>query len=56
VEGIGIIRRNRFLVDSVYSCEGTAERPTRGIFGGWYGLVASCRRIRTQIDRRCRRR
>ena len=43
--GIGIIRRNRFLVDGVYSCEGDRQTdPPRGIFGGWDGLVASCRR------------
>jgi N-methylhydantoinase B/oxoprolinase/acetone carboxylase alpha subunit len=43
--GIGIIRRNRFLVDGVYSCEGDRQYdPPRGIFGGWDGLVASCRK------------
>jgi N-methylhydantoinase B/oxoprolinase/acetone carboxylase alpha subunit len=43
--GIGIIRRNRFLVDGVYSCEGDRQTdPPMGIFGGWDGLVASCRR------------
>ena len=43
--GIGIIRRNRFLVDGVYSCEGDRQTdPPMGIFGGWHGLVASCRR------------
>ena len=43
--GIGIIRRNRFLVDGVYSCEGDRQTdPPRGIFGGWDGLVASCRK------------
>jgi N-methylhydantoinase B/oxoprolinase/acetone carboxylase alpha subunit len=43
--GIGIIRRNRFLVDGVYSCEGDRQTdPPLGIFGGWNGLVASCRR------------
>lgn len=40
--GIGIIRRNRFLVDSTYSCEGDRQwDPPRGVFGGWDGLVAS---------------
>jgi 5-oxoprolinase (ATP-hydrolysing) len=41
--GIGVIRRNRFLVDSVYSCEGDRQHgdPPRGLFGGWDGLVAS---------------
>ena len=40
--GIGIIRRNRFLVDGTYSCEGDRQYdPPRGIFGGWDGLVAS---------------
>lgn len=43
--GIGIIRRNRFLVDGVYSCEGDRQTdPPMGIFGGWHGLVASCRK------------
>ncbi len=43
--GIGIVRRNRFLVDGVYSCEGDRQYdPPRGIFGGWDGLVASCRK------------
>lgn len=43
--GIGIIRRNRFLVDGTYSCEGDRQfDPPRGIFGGWDGLVASCRK------------
>ncbi|MDQ1551753.1 MAG: N-methylhydantoinase [Actinomycetota bacterium] len=40
--GIGIIRRNRFLVDGTYSCEGDRQYdPPRGVFGGWDGLVAS---------------
>jgi N-methylhydantoinase B/oxoprolinase/acetone carboxylase alpha subunit len=40
--GIGIIRRNRFLVDGTYSCEGDRQwDPPRGVFGGWDGLVAS---------------
>jgi len=40
--GIGIVRRNRFLVDGTYSCEGGRQYdPPRGIFGGWNGLVAS---------------
>jgi N-methylhydantoinase B/oxoprolinase/acetone carboxylase alpha subunit len=43
--GIGIVRRNRFLVDGTYSCEGDRQHDApRGIFGGWDGLVASCRR------------
>jgi N-methylhydantoinase B/oxoprolinase/acetone carboxylase alpha subunit len=43
--GIGIVRRNRFLVDGVYSCEGDRQYDApRGIFGGWDGLVASCRK------------
>lgn len=43
--GVGIVRRNRFLVDGVYSCEGDRQYdPPRGIFGGWDGLVASCRK------------
>jgi N-methylhydantoinase B/oxoprolinase/acetone carboxylase alpha subunit len=40
--GIGIIRRNRFLIDGTYSCEGDRQYdPPRGVFGGWDGLVAS---------------
>jgi N-methylhydantoinase B/oxoprolinase/acetone carboxylase alpha subunit len=43
--GIGIIRRNRFLVDGTYSCEGDRQTdPPQGVFGGWDGLVASCRK------------
>jgi N-methylhydantoinase B/oxoprolinase/acetone carboxylase alpha subunit len=43
--GVGIIRRNRFLVDGTYSCEGDRQTdPPRGIFGGWDGLTASCRK------------
>src|SRR6266849_2707110 len=43
--GVGIIRRNRFLVEGTYSCEGDRQTdPPRGIFGGWDGLVASCRK------------
>jgi N-methylhydantoinase B/oxoprolinase/acetone carboxylase alpha subunit len=43
--GIGIIRRNRFLVDGTYSCEGDRQTdPPMGVFGGWDGLVASCNR------------
>jgi N-methylhydantoinase B/oxoprolinase/acetone carboxylase alpha subunit len=39
--GIGIVRRNRFLVDGTYSCEGDRQTdPPRGIFGGWDGLTA----------------
>ena len=51
--GIGIIRRNRFLVDGVYSCEGDRQTdPPLGIFGGWDGLVASCRKNPTPHARR----
>jgi N-methylhydantoinase B len=40
--GVGIIRRNRFLVDGTYSCEGDRQYdPPRGIFGGWDGMTAS---------------
>ena len=43
--GIGIIRRNRFMVAGIYSCEGDRQYdPPHGIFGGWDGLVASCRK------------
>jgi N-methylhydantoinase B len=43
--GVGIIRRNRFLVDGTYSCEGDRQTdPPQGVFGGWNGLVASCRK------------
>jgi N-methylhydantoinase B/oxoprolinase/acetone carboxylase alpha subunit len=43
--GVGIIRRNRFLVDGTYSCEGDRQTdPPQGVFGGWHGLVASCRK------------
>jgi len=43
--GVGIIRRNRFLVDGTYSCEGDRQTdPPTGVFGGWDGLVASCRK------------
>jgi N-methylhydantoinase B/oxoprolinase/acetone carboxylase alpha subunit len=43
--GIGIVRRNRFLVDGTYSCEGDRQHdPPRGVFGGWDGLVAWCRK------------
>jgi N-methylhydantoinase B/oxoprolinase/acetone carboxylase alpha subunit len=43
--GVGIIRRNRFLVDGTYSCEGDRQTdPPQAIFGGWDGLVASCRK------------
>ena len=43
--GIGIVRRNRFLVPGTYSCEGDRQTdPPRGVFGGWDGLVASCRK------------
>jgi N-methylhydantoinase B len=40
--GVGIVRRNRFLVDGTFSCEGDRQwDPPRGVFGGWDGLVAS---------------
>ena len=40
--GVGIIRRNRFLVDGTYSCEGDRQYDApRGIFGGWDGMTAS---------------
>jgi N-methylhydantoinase B/oxoprolinase/acetone carboxylase alpha subunit len=40
--GVGIIRRNRVLVDGTYSCEGDRQWDApRGIFGGWDGLTAS---------------
>jgi len=40
--GVGVIRRNRFLVDGTYSCEGDRHWDApRGIFGGWDGLTAS---------------
>jgi N-methylhydantoinase B/oxoprolinase/acetone carboxylase alpha subunit len=49
--GIGIIRRNRYLVPGVYSCEGDRQTdPPRGVFGGWDGLVASCRKNADRVD------
>jgi N-methylhydantoinase B/oxoprolinase/acetone carboxylase alpha subunit len=43
--GVSIVRRNRFLVDGTYSCEGDRQHdPPRGVFGGWDGLVANCRK------------
>jgi N-methylhydantoinase B/oxoprolinase/acetone carboxylase alpha subunit len=43
--GISIVRRNRFLVDGTYSCEGDRQHDApRGVFGGWDGLVAHCRK------------
>jgi N-methylhydantoinase B len=43
--GISIVRRNRFLVDGTYSCEGDRQHdPPRGVFDGWDGLVAHCRK------------
>jgi len=49
--GIGIIRRNRYLVPGVYSCEGDRQfDPPRGVFGGWDGLVASCRKNADRTD------
>src|SRR4029078_253105 len=42
--GVGNIMRNRFLVAGTYSCEGDRQTdPPKGVFGGWDGLVASCR-------------
>jgi N-methylhydantoinase B/oxoprolinase/acetone carboxylase alpha subunit len=39
------VRRNRFLVDGTYSCEGDRQHDApRGVFGGWDGLVAWCRK------------
>ncbi len=49
--GIGIIRRNRYLVPGVYSCEGDRQTDApRGVFGGWDGLVASCRKNADRQD------
>jgi N-methylhydantoinase B len=49
--GIGIIRRNRYLVPGVYSCEGDRQFDApRGVFGGWDGLVASCRKNADRSD------
>jgi N-methylhydantoinase B/oxoprolinase/acetone carboxylase alpha subunit len=49
--GIGIIRRNRFLVPGTYSCEGDRQfDPPKGVFGGWDGLVASCRKNADRSD------
>src|SRR5262245_39267443 len=49
--GIGIIRRNRFLVPGTYSCEGDRQfDPPRGVFGGWAGLVAACRKNADRSD------
>lgn len=43
--GLGIVRRNRFLVDGTFSCEGDRQYdPPRGVFGAWDGLVASTHR------------
>lgn len=40
--GVGIIRRNRFLVDGTYSSEGDRHTdPPRGVLGGWDGLTAA---------------
>ncbi|HZB86133.1 MAG TPA: hypothetical protein VE289_06185, partial [Gaiellaceae bacterium] len=45
------IRRNRYLVPGVYSCEGDRQfDPPRGVFGGWDGLVASCRKNADRAD------
>ena len=42
---MGIIRRNRFIEDGTYSCEGDRQTdPPSAIHGGWDGLVASCRK------------
>lgn len=43
--GIGTVRRNRILVDGTCSSEGERMHDApRGVFGGWDGLVASCRK------------
>ncbi|MCY4086514.1 MAG: hydantoinase B/oxoprolinase family protein [Actinomycetia bacterium] len=43
--GIGIIRRNRYVEDGTYSCEGDRQYdPPHGVYEGWDGLVASCRK------------
>jgi N-methylhydantoinase B/oxoprolinase/acetone carboxylase alpha subunit len=43
--GGGSMRRNRLLVDGTYWCEGDRQTdPPKGVFGGWDGLVASCRK------------
>ncbi|MEZ5101014.1 MAG: hydantoinase B/oxoprolinase family protein [Thermoleophilia bacterium] len=42
--GVGIIRQNRFLVDTIVACEGerfVAKRPPWGIFGGHDGTRAA---------------
>lgn len=41
--GIGIVRKNRFLVDTIVSCEGDRHEgdPPWGIFGGQPGMNAS---------------
>lgn len=40
--GVGIVRRNRFLVDGTYSSEGDRHTdPPRGILGGWDGLPSA---------------
>jgi N-methylhydantoinase B/oxoprolinase/acetone carboxylase alpha subunit len=39
------------LVPGVYSCEGDRQfDPPRGVFGGWDGLVASCRKNADRSD------
>ena len=51
--GMGIVRRNRFLVNGVFSCEGDRHfDPPRGVFGGWDGLPAG---ITKNPDRASRR-
>ena len=43
--GIGIIRRNRYVEDGTYSCEGDRQYdPPHGVHEGWDGLVAACRK------------
>ena len=45
--GMGIVRVNRFLVDTIVTCEGERHEsdPPWGIFGGQDGLNASLTRI-----------
>ena len=56
--GIGMIRTNRFLVDTIVSCEGerTESDPPWGIFGGHEGTNASTKIIRPRARSRCGRR
>ena len=40
--GIGIVRRNRYLSEGVFACEGDRHfDPPKGVFGGWEGLTGS---------------